>query len=52
MLTPIEAVIPGRCEASNTRNLEVPGLVLTHHPGMTLLDCFVASLLAMTPNTT
>jgi hypothetical protein len=27
-------VIPGRCEASS-RNLEIPGLVLTHHPGMT-----------------
>src|SRR3982074_1866673 len=26
-----------------TRNLEIPGLVLTHHPGMTESDCFVAS---------
>src|ERR1700686_1897737 len=25
-----------------TRNLEIPGLVLAHHPGMTKLDCVVA----------
>src|SRR6201992_1872369 len=29
-----------------TRNLEIPGLVLTHHPGMTEVDCFAT--LAMT----
>jgi hypothetical protein len=28
-------------------NLEIPGLVLAHHPGMTN-DKFVAALLAMT----
>jgi len=27
-------VIPGRCEASN-RNLEITGMVLAEHPGMT-----------------
>src|SRR5712671_8096181 len=30
-----------------TRNLEIPGLVLTHHPGMTESNCLFASL-AMT----
>src|ERR1700704_4616678 len=30
-----------------TRNLEIPGLVLAHHPGMTESDCSL-SLLAMT----
>jgi len=29
-----------------TRNLEIPGLVLTHHPGMT--EYVVTSFLAMT----
>ena len=29
-------VIPGR--RRRTRNLEIPGLVLTHHPGMTLVE--------------
>jgi hypothetical protein len=27
-----------------TRNLEIPGLVLTHHPGMTTSDCFATLL--------
>jgi hypothetical protein len=29
-------VIPGREYNERTRNLEIPGLVLTHHPGMTM----------------
>jgi hypothetical protein len=29
-----EFVIPGDAK-HRTRNLEIPGLVLTHHPGMT-----------------
>jgi hypothetical protein len=36
------AVIPGRCESIEPQmrncasgNLEIPGLVLAHHPGMT-----------------
>jgi phytoene dehydrogenase-like protein len=28
-------VIPGRERSERTRNLEIPGLVLAHHPGMT-----------------
>ena len=31
-------VIPGRSRSDRTRNLEIPGLVLTHHPGMTMLQ--------------
>src|SRR5579872_6592363 len=31
-------VIPGRECNERTRNLEIPGLVLTHHPGMTRLS--------------
>ncbi len=41
-----EAVIPGRCEASNPES-DIPGLVLTHHPGMTSLHASL-TLLAMT----
>jgi hypothetical protein len=25
-----------------SENLEIPGLVLTHHPGMTVMDCFAS----------
>jgi hypothetical protein len=31
----IFSVIPGREQSERTRNLEIPGLVLTHHPEMT-----------------
>jgi hypothetical protein len=37
--------------AKRTRNLEIPGLVLAHHPGMTAPN-IVARLLAMTPENT
>jgi len=35
-----------RCAIAHRRNLQIPGLVLTHHPGMTGVNCFAS--LAMT----
>ncbi len=31
----LDGVIPGRCAGIEPENLEIPGLVLTQHPGMT-----------------
>src|SRR5712671_6476473 len=40
-----EYVIPGRAIA-RTRNLEIPGLVLADHPGMTKADLQIQRLVA------